>query len=185
MSPALSVTHLTADFENLELKMHQALSSSAYTQLVDLLSTERDVYVVGNGGLHYVASHMATDLSRLLGHLSVFSFDSVGFITSNANDHGYENIYTRWFETIGVSSRGNNPLIIGLSCSGSSTNIINAFNFAAKNNIDSFLISGKVNRDIFVPQLCFECQHYHTVEALSLMLFYHLVHSLGFECPKI
>ena len=55
-----------ADFENIEEKLTQATSCDEYGDLVNSLKTLKNVYVIGNGGLHYVASHMATDLSRLV-----------------------------------------------------------------------------------------------------------------------
>ena len=143
--------------------------------------------MIGNGGLHYVASHMATDLSRLVSHLSVHSFDSVGFITSNANDHGYDNIFTRWLETINFANENTSPIVIGLSCSGRSINVINALELAIKNNSKAYLISGVENKNLKqgIKQLNFDCKYYHTVEALCLMLFYHIVHSIGYKCPPI
>ena len=115
------------DFEGLESKFMQVLSESSYNTLIKALVDVETVYVIGNGGLHFVSSHMATDMSRLLPNLRVFSFDSVGFITSNANDHGYEAVFTRWLESInGCYKNEQKSLIIGMSCSGKSANVMAA-----------------------------------------------------------
>ena len=53
------------DFENIEEKCNVASESSEYALLVDKIKKAKRIYLIGNGGLHYVASHMATDLSRL------------------------------------------------------------------------------------------------------------------------
>ena len=81
------------DFENIEEKCNKASESDEYAVLVRKVNRAKKIFLIGNGGLHYVASHMATDLTRLIPNKAVFSFDSVGFITSNANDHGYVQIF--------------------------------------------------------------------------------------------
>ena len=67
-----------------------------YKQLVNLCTKHSQIYVIANGGLHYVASHMATDMSRLLKDKYCYSFDSFGFITSSANDFGFDSIFEKW-----------------------------------------------------------------------------------------
>ena len=84
------------DFENIEQKLKDAFSSSEYKSLADKVNRAKRIFLIGNGGLHFVACHAATDMTRLIPDKSVHSFDSVGFITSNANDHGHEQVFLRW-----------------------------------------------------------------------------------------
>lgn len=170
------------NFENLEQKFLDAVNSEAYRKLINLCSEYNTIYVIANGGLHYVASHMATDMSRLLQNKSVHSFDSFGFITSSANDFGFDSIFQRWLEC--CFPKDAKSLLIGLSCSGTSKNIINAMNYVAQHNWDCFLITGK-KPEAEYPYLSINAEHYHTVECFSLMLFYEIIHSLGGECPSI
>jgi len=90
------------DFENIQQRCEDVVASPSYAILADKVRKATKIFVLGNGGLHYVASHMATDLSRLIPDKSVYSFDSVGFITSNANDHGFEHLFVKWLETIAL-----------------------------------------------------------------------------------
>lgn len=173
------------DFEGVEEKFRDAIASEAFTQIKAALQSKKRVFVAGNGGLHYVASHMATDLTRLVPSLDVRSFDSVGFITSNANDHGYDQLFKRWLETCITDTISEDIALVGLSCSGQSSNIINFLNYGIKRNYDCILISGIKNRSWHGIQLSFECKYYHTVETLSMMLFYEIIHSLGSTCPPI
>ena len=170
------------NFESLEAKFQSAVTSPEYKQLIDYCSKHQNIYVIANGGLHYVASHMATDMSRLLNGKYVHSFDSFGFITSSANDFGFESIFERWIKC--CVSDNEKALLIGLSCSGSSKNIINAFEHVTSIGWDTFLISGRQPRTN-VPHINIEAKHYHTVECFSLMLFYEIIHSLGGDCPQI
>ena len=84
-----------ADFENISSKYQSAIASDDYKKMLDLFDRSQKIYVIANGGLHYVGSHMATDMTRLVPGKALKSFDSFGFITSNANDHGGENIFVR------------------------------------------------------------------------------------------
>lgn len=175
------------DFENIEEKCRTASSSKEYQILVDKLNKAKKIYLIGNGGLHFVACHMSTDLSRLIPDKAVFSFDSVGFITSNANDYGYENLFTRWLETIVTIEKPEDCLVIGLSCSGNSSNIINALHWADSSLIDTFLISGE-SSDILksdIDELSMNCEYFHTVEVSIMMIFYDLIHRTGNRCPSI
>ena len=87
---------LRIDFENIEQKCIDTAATKEYDLLVDKVNKAKKIFLIGNGGLHFVANHMATDLTRLIKNKVVYSFESVGFITSNANDHGFEKMFVRW-----------------------------------------------------------------------------------------
>jgi len=170
------------NFENLEEKFTTAVSSEKYKTLVSLCKKHSEIYVIANGGLHYVASHMATDMSRLLSNKYCYSFDSFGFITSSANDFGFDSIFERWLRN--CVPKNNKSLVIGLSCSGKSKNILNAFEYAESIGWDYFFVTGK-EPDPKFASLTINAKHFHTVETFCLMLFYELIHSLGGTCPDI
>lgn len=175
------------DFENIEQKCKTASESTEYQKLIEKVNSAKKIFLIGNGGLHYVASHMATDLSRLIPDKAVYSFDSVGFITSNANDHGYDKIFIRWLETIASVEDPNECLVIGLSCSGNSGNIIDTLHWGEDKGWSTFLISG-ANSEILreeVDELAIKCNYFHTVEVSILMIFYDLIHRTGNHCPSI
>ena len=170
------------NFEKIEEKYSEIVTSEQFSHLIDLFKKHRDIYVVGNGGLHYVASHMATDVSRLVPDKYCHSFDSFGFITSSANDFGFDSIFQRWIET--CVNHNNSSLLLGLSCSGRSKNVINAFDYVDNLDWDCFLISGRPTNTKY-PNIVMDVIHYHTVEAICLMLFYEIIHALGYSCPKL
>tara|TARA_Y100001968_G_scaffold328960_1_gene377208 strand:+ start:1300 stop:1830 length:531 start_codon:yes stop_codon:yes gene_type:complete len=170
------------NFENIEEKFVKAVESKEYKKLVELLQMHSQIYVIGNGGLHYVASHMATDMSRLIKGKYFYSFDSFGFITSSANDYGFDSIFERWLSNCVPNDQ--KALVVGLSCSGKSVNIFNAFKYAKGLGWDTFLITGKQSYKEY-DFLSIDAKHFHTVETFCLMLFYELIHSLGGSCPYI
>jgi len=178
---------LMIDFENIEARLVEKAATPEYQSLIDKVNKAKKIFLIGNGGLHYVASHMATDLSRLIPDKAVFSFDSVGFITSNANDHGYENLFARWLETVAGVEDQDSVLVIGLSCSGNSANVVNGLHWADENNFDTFMVSGETSDHLRddIEELSLHCDYFHTVEVMTMMLFYDLIHRTGNHCPSI
>ena len=175
------------DFENIEQRCLDVTASKAYGALTGKVNKAKKIFLLGNGGLHYVASHMATDLSRLIPDKSVYSFDSVGFITSNANDHGFEYLFVRWLETIAMVEDPDDVLVIGMSCSGNSSNVVNALHWAADRGLDTFMISGQKSEILRseISEMSYGCEYFHTVEVLCMMMFYDLIHQTDNKCPSI
>jgi D-sedoheptulose 7-phosphate isomerase len=90
------------------------------------------IYVIGNGGSAATSSHMANDLAiglklRKIRNFDVESLsDNVSVCTAIANDTGYENIfYTQLHQRI-----REKDVLIAISCSGNSPNIVKAVRYA-------------------------------------------------------
>jgi D-sedoheptulose 7-phosphate isomerase len=183
----MEATYDRIDFENIEAKLQGVLNSAEYADLTRRISRAKRVYLIGNGGLHFVACHAATDMSRLIPNKTIHSFDSVGYITSNANDHPWEMLFIRWLETITLKQDDYDTLVIGMSCSGKSKNILNTLDWANGKGIDTFMISGKSSGhlDENTGEIDLQCNYFHTVEVISLMIFYDLIHATGNRCPSI
>lgn len=177
-----------ADFENDHLLYEAAINSQPYQVLLRKIERCKKIFLLGNGGLMDVSSHGAADLSRLVPGKVFRSFNDAGFMSSNSNDFGWENSFVIWLEkTVFDIENKRDTLIIGLSCSGNSANVIRALNVAQENQYDTFLITGakstkKSNR---TDELSFGCNFFHTTEVLTMKLFYDIVHKLGHHCPAI
>ena len=63
------------NFENIEQRCHQAADSEEYQLFVDKVNNAKKIFLLGNGGLHFVAGHMSTDLTRLIPDKVAYSFD--------------------------------------------------------------------------------------------------------------
>ena len=175
------------DFENIGTRCFEAVNSEEYILLTEKVKKADKIYLLGNGGLHFVAGHMSTDLTRLIPDKVAYSFDSVGFVTSNANDHGFNHIFVRWLETVTLPTETNNTLIIGMSCSGNSANIITTLHWADDKGFDTFMISGQKSEKLReeIDELYFGCKYFHTVEVLCMMIFYEMIHRTDNKCPSI
>ncbi len=175
------------DFENIEEKLNLVCKSEDWKTLVDKFGSCKRVYLIGNGGLHFTAAHAATDCTRLIPNKTVHSFDSTGYITSCANDHGYENLFIRWLETSVIEEEIKDSLVIGMSCSGNSKNITRCLSWSNSKGFSTFMISGRKSKRLenSISELVLDCKFFHTVEVLMLVLFYQMIHEMGSECPSI
>ena len=97
--------------------------------LSDRIRISKRVYIVGNGGSYANASHIVNDL--LSAGVKAYCMDPAT-LTAFANDHGYEEAFARWIHIVGEPM----DLLIALSGSGKSKNILNAIQTAKAIGMD-------------------------------------------------
>ena len=85
------------------------------------------VFLAGNGGNASTSSHMSTDLTKNA-KIKSMSFNDTNLITCFSNDYGYEN----WLSSAINYYVKSKDLIVLLSVSGESKNLVNAANFCKK-----------------------------------------------------
>jgi len=95
------------------------------------------VYIVGNGGSASIANHVSVDFTKIAKIPSV-TFNNSNLITCFANDYGYEN----WVVEAIKSYTNKNDLMILISSSGTSKNIVNAAQYCKYNKINLITLSG-------------------------------------------
>lgn len=95
------------------------------------------VVVIGNGGSAGIASHFSCDLMRSLGIHSQTLFDS-NLITCMGNDFGYEEVFAKPLRII----LEENDLLVAVSSSGASPNILRACKVALQKNASIITLSG-------------------------------------------
>lgn len=180
------------DFENIEQKYDKALESKEWGKFVNDFKDSNDIYLVANGGLWAVGNHAADDCTRLFAKAGVqkniSSMDSQCLITSVANDYGWNNLFISWLDLQRKTGKmSENAMIVGLSCSGNSKNVISSLHWAKKYGYKSALISGQPSNVLpsKINEINLDCKYFHTVEVLTLILFYDLIHACGAECPSI
>ena len=104
------------------------------------------VYFCGNGGSAADAQHLAAEFSgRFYKDRKALPSEALhcntSYLTAVANDYSYDVIYARLIE--GIAKKGD--VLIGLSTSGNSTNILRAFEKAAE--LEDKLLERRRNRD--------------------------------------
>ena len=95
------------------------------------------IIFVGNGGSAAISSHMAIDYSKN-GRLPAVSFNDGAALTCIGNDLGYENVFS---EQIKLHAK-QDDLLIAISSSGASQNILNALTQARAVGCNIITMSG-------------------------------------------
>jgi D-sedoheptulose 7-phosphate isomerase len=101
------------------------------------------IYWCGNGGSASDAQHLAAELigrySKNRGPLASISLNTdTSVLTALANDFGYETVFSRQIEALGKPG----DMLIGISTSGTSRNVVEALSIARKMQITTTLLSG-------------------------------------------
>jgi D-sedoheptulose 7-phosphate isomerase len=110
--------------------------------LLDARERGAMVFFVGNGGSAATASHFANDLSIGTNDYdtpfrAISLTDNVPVLTAIGNDFGYEEIFVRQLRILG--KRGD--VIVGISASGNSPNLLRAFEHARSAGIKTVAIT--------------------------------------------
>jgi D-sedoheptulose 7-phosphate isomerase len=102
------------------------------------------VYFCGNGGSAADAQHLAAEFSgRFYTDIKALPAEALhcntSYITAVANDYSYDVVYSRMID--GIGNEGD--VLIGLSTSGNSVNIIKAFEVAKEKKITTIGFTGE------------------------------------------
>jgi D-sedoheptulose 7-phosphate isomerase len=124
------------DLQKLKNKIDK-ISPSDIAMLKKLILGASEVIILGNGGSNSVASHTAQDYTKQLS-ARAFTFSDPSRLTCYINDYGMEKAYVQ-FMTEFVSS---NSLVILISSSGESDNILNCAEYCCINDINYIVLSG-------------------------------------------
>jgi len=136
------------------------------------------VFICGNGGSAGTAGHMVNDLAKgsvVDGkkRLRVIGLaDNMSLLTAYANDNGYESIFIEQLKSLW------NPgdILIAISCSGNSPNVVKAAEYARANGGDVIALvgfSGGKLKELSNHPIYFKSYNYGSVEDAQLM-FSHL-----------
>lgn len=104
---------------------------------LNILKHSERVFFIGNGGSNSICSHMMEDYFKV-GRFPTFAFSDAALITCFANDYGYEKAMEEWLRLHFKST----DLLISISSSGESKNILNATNFAKSQGGKVITLSG-------------------------------------------
>lgn len=138
---------------------------------------EKQVFFIGNGGSAAIASHMTADFMKN-GGMKTYSLYDNSVTTCMGNDYGYEYIFSRPLEFLG----NEGDLLVAVSSSGNSQNIVNAIQAARNRNMKVITLSGfqRENRisymgiyNIHVPAC-----HYGMVESIHNLILQQIVDTI-------
>lgn len=114
-----------------------ALLLSAASLIAQSHAKGGKIIFVGNGGSAAMASHLSVDLTKAAAIRSI-NFNEADLLTCFANDYGYEN----WVAKALEAYADINDVVVLISSSGKSLNIINGVTSARRIGIPVITLSG-------------------------------------------
>ena len=129
---------------NLTIETMQEKLEQASLLVVETLKNGNKILLCGNGGSAADAQHIAAELvgrykSDRRGLPAIAFTTDTSILTSVGNDYGYEKIFDRQVEAL--ANKGD--LIIGISTSGNSKNIVNALKLGRELDCKTLGFSGR------------------------------------------
>ena len=111
--------------------------------MVEALRNGNKLISCGNGGPMSDAMHFAEELSGRFRSerkaLAAVSISDPTHISCVANDYGYEYVFSRYVEAMG----NEGDVLLGISTSGNSKNVINAVEVAKRMSMKTIILTGK------------------------------------------
>ncbi|MCH2126179.1 MAG: SIS domain-containing protein [Pirellulaceae bacterium] len=147
------------------------------------------VFIFGNGGSGTTASHMAEDLGKSTLHehelhdeskkrLKVLSLtDNAGWLMAVGNDLAYDQIFVQQLMNYGSSE----DVVIAISGSGNSANVLNAVDWANRHGLKTFGLSGFSGgklKEIEQDGLHVDLNDMGMVESIHLCLFHWVLNDV-------
>jgi D-sedoheptulose 7-phosphate isomerase len=142
--------------------------------LIGLFNSKKKIFFFGNGASSAFANHMALDFSKN-GKILSRSLSDSALLTALSNDFSFEEAMVEYMKIENIDS---NDLVITISSSGNSNNIVSILNYCKKNNIKTLALSGLkndnksillANYSIYIPM-----KTYGMVECIH-QIFLHLI----------
>lgn len=112
-------------------------------KIISILHNNGGIYLCGNGGSAADAQHIATEfISRFYKERPGLNAEALSVntstITAIGNDYSFERIFARQLE----AKAHEGDMVIGITTSGTSKNVLEAMRYAGKNGITSVLLMG-------------------------------------------
>ena len=152
MSRSLIENNLKEAHQLLEQSIAEPQNTDAIEQagklLVETFKSGNKVISCGNGGSMCDAMHFAEELSGRFREdrkaLPAISISDPSHISCVANDYGYDKVFSRYIEAIG--NKGD--VLLAISTSGNSINIIKAINAAQQKGMKIIGLTGKTGGEM-------------------------------------
>lgn len=153
------------------------------------------IFIIGNGGSAANASHLAEDLAQQIKGKKTFEetqgvfddekrikamslTDNTPYITAIGNDYGYENIFVEQLRNIAEKY----DVLIAISGSGNSPNILKAVEWSKKNGLFVFGFTGfnggKLKETLEHTDIHVPINDMYITESIHLVIFHYIIDRL-------
>ena len=156
--------------------LEEALANSI-SMIIEQAKAGRKLLMIGNGASATIASHMAADFCKNAG-IKALSFDNCALLTSISNDCGYEHVFEKPIEMFADSG----DILLAISSSGKSENILRGVSAAKKKGVEVVTLSGfdedNPLRKLGCINFYVPTSQYGHIEVLHLFLCHCLIDSV-------
>ena len=173
------------DFNALLKKVDSKEVDTLADLIADAYKNDRFVFIIGNGGSGANASHLCEDLGKGTLHnfetqkrLKVMSLtDNTPYILAYGNDLGYDRVFVEQLKNFAQPG----ALLISISGSGNSANVLKAVEWANANGLKTVGITGYDGGKL--RKLCHHGVHVPShnmgaVESVHMVIFHYLLDTL-------
>jgi len=183
-APAGLGTYLD-DFSALLKKVDPKQVDALADLIADAYANDRFVFIIGNGGSGANASHLCEDLGKGTLHnfetqkrLKVMSLtDNTPYILAYGNDLGYDRVFVEQLKNFAQPG----ALLISISGSGNSANVLKAVEWANANGLKTVGVTGYdggklkklAHHNVHVPS-----HNMGAVESVHMVIFHYLLDTL-------
>jgi D-sedoheptulose 7-phosphate isomerase len=137
-------------------------------------TSKKKLFFLGNGASSAFANHMALDFSKN-GKILSRSLSDSALLTALSNDYSYEEAMVEFLKIEGIT---RDDLVITISSSGNSPNIVSVLNYCKANSIKTLALSGLKNNNISISladySIYVPMKTYGMVECIH-QIFLHLI----------
>lgn len=149
--------------------------------LLDAKNFKKNIYVVGNGGSSFSAAHFAQDLVKQCNITAYNLTDNIGLITAIANDISFDDIFSFQLNTLKPG------IIIAISCSGNSKNIIKLIDTAILKGYKIIILTGKdggLIKNKTELEIKINSNNIYLIESVHSMILHFLIDVIAKELQK-
>lgn len=140
--------------------------------IIECYKNDGCIYIIGNGGSAATSSHWVCDFGKVIvdgkKRIAVYSLtDNNAWMTAISNDINYEVIFEEQLKNL----LRPQDLLVGISASGNSQNVIKAFKYAKKVGVKTLSIVGFTGGNLKEISDCciyIPCENYGVIEDIQL-----------------
>jgi len=179
----MAVNFSISDYLAAHGRLAQKCDQRAFQAGVELIRAAfeagKQIITCGNGGSAYAASHYITDWNKMVNLATgrkfrgISLFDNIGIVTAFGNDVAFDDIFSGQLKAI----LDEGDLVIAISGSGNSPNVVKAVEYANQAGADTLAVVGYdggtlkriAKRSVWVPSFDMQlCEEMH-------LMFGHMV----------
>lgn len=177
----VSISELV-NYKNLEI---------LYDSLYRAFFNDSRIFLAGNGGSSAIANHAVTDLNKLYiedNHLSAISLNvNTPSLTAIGNDEGFSKVFVEQLKNFKPQK---NDILIAISSSGNSENILELIKYFDKKNLKNFALLGfdggkALGLSEYPILVKSKKKYFGPVEDIHMMIFHYFSHVLKNDIKEL